>query len=635
MHIPRVVVGIDFGTYGSGIALLIGKNAIGAGEVKPTLLTAWPGQTVESPKNLTALLVEGEQDVAGWGYEARFHALTQRPAADAPQYFTGFKMGLMHHPAPKAALAELQEEQASNDSGGDIDGEDEQEVGETEVAPAQPDAGAIVAGVGDEQVEGEVQLWTSVDLKDLPRRERSEALITLYLQRLYLKALEETQRWGYGPDDIRWCITVPAIWTDEQKQAMRDCAIRAGLPAEDGRLILALEPEAAAHYARTSGVNVPGEQGHGDSDLETPGCVYVVVDCGGGTVDLTSYKNDAEGHMVEAGVPSGGPYGAEEINRAFRERVLVDRFGKADIVDMLEQKCPEAFLDLCEQWERSKLDFTADRTTPFFLNIPAAIDRALGAAVRKRLARKQEGTTDKIVVTVREAAELFDTVVPEILDLIDGQLKNAENMAAADSPRPLILLVGGFAASRYLQSAVTSHIGERARVLVPPDPAAAVLHGAALFAYEPRIRARRSRLTYGVSIAAEFEEGVDPEELVFVDSFGVKRCRNRFSKIVTRGDLIDTDEDSHGVYNPIEPTCAELAMRMYSSTEDDPRYVTDAGCQRIGHIEVDLSKVMEFAHKDRGVDLYLRFGETQIKARAVVKKSGEEVSTAIRFTSEY
>ncbi|MFG2298543.1 hypothetical protein [Streptomyces sp. NPDC048603] len=604
--------------------------------MKPTLVTAWPGQTVESPKNLTALLIDGEQDVAGWGYEARFQARTQRPAADAPRYFSGFKMGLMHRPTPTAALAELEDEEVLDDAEDDGDWDDEQDVSEPEVAWAQPDADATaLAGRREDPDEAGVRLWASVDLKDLPPRERSVALITLYLQRLYRRALDEAHRWGYGPDDIRWCVTVPAIWTDEQKQVMRDCAIRAGLPAEDGRLVLAIEPEAAAHYARTSGVNVPGEQGKGDSDLQAPGCRFVVVDCGGGTVDLTSYENDAEGQMVETGIPTGGPYGAEAINRAFRERLLVDRFGKAEIVDGLEERCPEAFLDLCEQWERSKLDFTADRTSPFFLNIPTAIDRALGAAVRKRLTRKQDGTNDQIVVTVKEAVELFDTVVPEILDLIDGQLKDTENVSPAGSPRPLILLVGGFAASRFLQSAVTSHIGERARVLVPPDPAAAVLHGAALFAYEPRIRARRSRLTYGVEIADEFAEGVDPEELHHFDSFGKKRCKKRFAKIVTRGDLIDTDEESHGVFDPIEPTTTAISIRLYSSTEDDPRYVTDAGCTAVGRIQVDLRKVMEFAHKDRGVDLYLRFGETQIKARAVVKKSGEEVSTTIRFTSDY
>ncbi|MFF3018233.1 Hsp70 family protein [Streptomyces sp. NPDC057939] len=604
---------------------------MGVDDVKPTLVTAWPGQTVESPKNLTALLIDGEQEVAGWGYEARFQALTRRPSAGGLRYFTGFKMDLMHRPAP---AAELEGERAPDEDEGD--GSREQYASEPVGTEPQRDPGATsLAGSEEGPYEEEVRSEVSVDLKDLPPRERSEALITLYLQHLYRRALEEAQRWGYGPDDIRWCLTVPAIWTDEQKQVMRDCAIRAGLPAEDGRLVLAIEPEAAAHYARTSGVNVPGEQGMEDSDLQTPGCRFVVVDCGGGTIDLTQYEIDAEGRMVETGVPTGGPYGAEEINRAFRERLLVDRFGKAETVDSLEAKCPEAFLDLCEQWERSKLDFTADRTSPFYLNIPTAIDRTLGTTVRKRLTRKQDGVNDQIVVTVKEAVELFDTVVPEILDLIDGQLKDAENLASAGSPRPLILLVGGFAASRFLQNAVTSHVGGRARVLVPPDPAAAVLHGAALFAYEPRIRARRSRLTYGVAISAVFEEGVDPEELAYVDSFGTKRCRNRFSKVVTRGDLVDTEEESHHTFCPVEPTNTGLTLDLYSSTANSPRYITDGDCTKIGRIRVDLRKVMEFAHKERDVSLYLRFGETQIKARAVVKKSGEEVSSTLRFLSDY
>lgn len=60
---------------------------------------------------------------------------------------------------------------------------------------------------------------------------------------------------------------------------MRAAAVAAGLENEDGQLILALEPEVASLWCVASGV-LSLEQGD----------VYMVVDCGGGTVDIAVHK---------------------------------------------------------------------------------------------------------------------------------------------------------------------------------------------------------------------------------------------------------------------------------------------------------------------------------------------------------
>ncbi|MFI8515340.1 Hsp70 family protein [Streptomyces sp. NPDC085460] len=605
---PRIVVGVDFGTYGSGAATLNKSKANDEDpDRKPTVLNSWPGQPVASPKNLTALLIGSDRQVLSWGYEARRRAQTQVPVPDGPRYFSAFKMGLMARPSSDQP-----------ESSAPTPADDEDAEGST----PPPGEGAEVAVACHQP---------PVHLHHLPEREQAEALIEAYLRRLVEAVIEEVQNAGYSASVIRWCLTVPAIWTDEQKQTMRELAIKAGMPAEEGRLILALEPEAAAHYARTCGVNVAGRDGAPDTDLTTPGCRFVVADCGGGTADLTAYEIEADGRMAEAALPTGGPHGSDAINRAFRDRLLVDRYGKTEIIEELAEHLPEALLDIMETWERAKLDFRPGDSDPIYIPIPAAIDRRLGAPARKRLSRKQDGVSNAIVVTAAETVELFDTVVPDILDLIDGQLKQLENVGAPDAPQPVVLLVGGFSASRYLQHAVREHVGARAQVLVPPDPGAAVLFGAAQFAYEPRTRARRSRLTYGVHVNRRFREGIDPESTRFITSDGVTRCNARFARMVTRGDLIDTETEVSDVFRPTEPTTQELTLDLYSSRDANPTYVTDEGCQKIGSIDIDLAKVMAFAHKDRDVTLYLRFGETQLRARAVVNKSGEEAATTVRF----
>ncbi|UWM47655.1 Hsp70 family protein [Streptomyces carpaticus] len=574
-------------------------------------------------KNLSALLVETTDEVTAWGYDARRRALNNAHGTEPPRYYSGFKMDLMEQAAA--------ERKDAGDDGSEI-GEDKprglnEEDDEEEDTSVEEDAD----GEGKEtaqDVAGRVDLSGS-------RRNKAESLIAAFLSRLRETALSQIKASGYDEDDIRWCLTVPAIWTDEQKQAMRDIAIKAGFPAEDGRLVLALEPEAAAHYALVSGVNVVGGEYPDGGGLVEPGCRFIVVDCGGGTVDLTAYENDEDGRLIEIGLPNGGPYGSEEINRAFRDEHLLDRFGKLEVLQDIAEQHPEALLDLTEAWERAKLHFGPGETDPIYLTLPTAIDRRIGATIRKRLARKQGGVTDAIVVTADEARKLFDNVIPDILDLIDEQFKEVENTASSGSREPVVMLVGGFGASPLLQYEVKEHLKGRAQVLVPPDPGAAVLYGAAHFAYEPHTRARRSRLTYGTSYTPEFEEGIDPEEYRFHLSSGEAHCRNRFSKLVTRGGLVDTAEEAYETFTPLEGMSSMATFNLYSSTEPDPRYVTDPGCECLGTITVDLEKVMAFALDDRGVTLYMKFGETEIKARAVVQKSGDEASTTLRFHTDY
>lgn len=79
--------------------------------------------------------------------------------------------------------------------------------------------------------------------------------------------------------DVLWVLTVPAIWDDSAKLLMRQAAVAAGLEMEDGQLMLALEPEAASLWCLASG----------GVSLEKDD-VYMVVDCGGGTVDITVHQ---------------------------------------------------------------------------------------------------------------------------------------------------------------------------------------------------------------------------------------------------------------------------------------------------------------------------------------------------------
>uniref|UniRef100_A0A8C8II28 Heat shock 70 kDa protein 12A n=1 Tax=Oncorhynchus tshawytscha TaxID=74940 RepID=A0A8C8II28_ONCTS len=226
-----------------------------------------------------------------------------------------------------------------------------------------------------------------------------------------LKELSDQAGAEFDNTNIRWVITVPAIWKMPAKQFMREAAYKAGLVPRDTpeQLIIALEPEAASIYCRklrlhqmidigtktTQNGFSPNENvGAGMTQAKEPvrskrqsrtflvenvigelwseleeGDRYVVVDCGGGTVDLTVHQIQLpEGHLKELYKASGGPYGSIGIDYEF-EKLLCKIFGP-DFIDQFKIKRPAAWVDLMIAFESRKRAAAPDRTNPLNINLP-------------------------------------------------------------------------------------------------------------------------------------------------------------------------------------------------------------------------------------------------------------------------
>lgn len=171
--------------------------------------------------------------------------------------------------------------------------------------------------------------------------------------------------------------------------------------------------------------------------------------------------------------------------------------------------------------------------------------------------------------------------------------------------------------------------------MVPPNPDIAVLFGAAHFCYDPQTRARRSRFTYGTEVNDDFEEGVDPEAKRYVTSRGKVTCAERFSVFTRAGASVPTDAEVMREYLPLEEAHTEVDFTIYATSQPDPRYVTDPGCDALATITVDLKPVMRFSLEERALRLFMRFGETEIKARAELVQGGGAIATSVRFHSNY
>jgi hypothetical protein len=582
-HGFRVAAAIDFGTHSTGYAWVPVDvlNDVPA-ERKIQFRTQWPDQPLPAVKVLSAVLFGSSGVVDAWGYAAR---KKHRNSINAPQgsYYYGFKLALQRGASSGHLLL-----------------------------PAQENAVAVTGG---------------------------------YLREIVREALRDIGASGYQPGDIRWCITVPSIWGDEAISRTRRAAEMAGLPTDSERLLLVYEPEAAALHCRIRGANlVGGEQGPGIASL-LASSRYMVVDCGGGTVDITSYRTDGSGQLEQIGQVSGGTLGSEYVNLAFITEVVADRLGGLEAVTDVARRHENALLELADAWEERKHTVAAVAADdgsvridePVHVPLNRLIYRALEEVVpdlSERLLRLQ-GDDNHIVVGPPELVKLFEGVVAGILDNVDKQLTAMKDQCGPIEGLETVLLVGGFAQSAYLQLRLSEHLRSRAQIRVPPASAQAVLTGAVHICYNPElIIARRSRYTYGFSINPYFEQGVDEEDRKFISGYGEALCEDRFSKVVTINQTVPADHEVKINVCALGPDDSEMIIELFTSTDSDPRYVD--GCTARGQFVVDISSTAGkgLPADKRSVDLVFKFGGAEITVLATEVASGRIVSQTISFEQQ-
>ncbi|MEZ0114636.1 molecular chaperone DnaK (HSP70) [Catenulispora sp. EB89] len=569
MSTVRVVAAIDFGTYATGFAWAYKRRDRPLVPEAIQLYDSWPGAAVPYHKNLTALLLDEVGEVADWGYRAHNRHMQERDSQNT--YHVRFKMGLLR----ESALA-----------------------ARAEARPDRPASGAQTPGYPP------------------------EFLVTQYLKAFCEHALNEVlTRSKVRADEILWCLTVPAIWRDQERRMMRSCAEQAGLPGSPERLLIAVEPEVAALYARQAG----------EAKLNEPGSRFMVVDAGGGTVDLTSYEVAPAG-LTEIGLSTGGKHGATYSDAYLVDRILADRIGP-EVLSTIVRNSPELLHKVSAQWELAKRTFDPEQTYPVVLDISSPMLRAISAAegARSRLAKAQGGVDDQFVLTPKEVKQAFDHTIHPLLELVREQLKTVGPKSVSQ-----ILLVGGFAQSRYLQEQLRKAFdSRRMQVVVPTTPAAAILLGAVFYANDPTlIRGRTTKLTYGISFAEPFERGIDPESTLMIQYDGQELCSARFKAFVRAGDVVEPGTRVPVRAFPILAGQRSMGLKVVVTEEKTPRYVTDEGCRELGVIEIDMSKTLDLPPAERMIEINMVFGGTEVETVARDPRTGEEERLFIDFVEE-
>ncbi|KAF9463313.1 hypothetical protein BDZ94DRAFT_1282511 [Collybia nuda] len=514
----KMSISIDFGTTFSGVAY--GSSRIAGGQVQQIL--NWPGSFETFRKIPTCLLYDEHGRILAWGLEAK--NAQPMPGTTSCEWF---KLFLEPH-----ALRD-----------------------ESAVDPRLP---------------------------QLPIGKRAVDLIIDFLSCLWEYAKERiTQEIGAVADlnsaDV-W-LTVPAAWDAKGCDIMREAAIAAGLVqsyrADDvnwrDRLRIITEPEAAAvHCAHLT-----------DLHHLKPSQNFVVVDAGGGTVDLIIGQM-ANLEIAEMCARSGANCGSLFLDLRFRELVkalLADHPAHLDAASL-------AYFSA----ETDKLNYSGfnDDDNMFHFtcfNVEDPHDPSVGLidgqlSIPGNLLRR----------------EVFDPVVAEVLQLIEDQTRKLDQRIDA------LLLVGGFAGSEYLKQRVEEQFSSRIRVIArPADADTATLRGAAQYGLARRplvssVIAPRSYIMK-VKLPADQEDWMKRPAYIKTNDAGVSICENRLQYLVSKGAILRKGQrltTKFCKFSQSTQDSAFIAILYTSDTDKIMRYTDEGETSELCKWTVDLSSLPTF-----------------------------------------
>jgi hypothetical protein len=390
------------------------------------------------------------------------------------------------------------------------------------------------------------------------------------------------------------------MWSERAKDTMKRCA----LAADMSNVVIVLEPEAASLCVQTQ----QGAQVRADDSV-------LVVDCGGGTVDLVTHLVHKDGTVKELTAGRGECFGGSHVDANFAE-MLQNKYSTT-FVEWAMRK-PKDVLRLRRNWLATKANFGSPGWLHrVLLNLPPSLQTALEAA-----GFMDEESDGELELSEREMKSIFDPVVDRIIALTTTQFA-----ATAHAPTKL-LLVGGFAASPYLQQRVREAFESRVEIVVPPTPGAAVVKGAVIYGLKPHaIQGRVLRRTFGVEVARSYKENRhNPKHRYHCPDLDKTFALQVFLPLVRAEAMVESGFVARTKIKATSATSQSMTLLFYSCLQRNPVHLDEPGVRPEGVVTV----AMPGEGLDRFITVEMKFGRTQIQASGI-NENGDRVETALQF----
>ena len=406
------------------------------------------------------------------------------------------------------------------------------------------------------------------------------------------------------------------------------------------KLSLALEPEVAALYAQQYSpvVGPPPEK-------------YMVVDVGGGTVDVTVHDK-SNGKICVILPPMGGTFGGTKVNEAlsFLLEELVQDKAFSSFLQCDELSSKAALNTLCYiEFEKEKKKFgdkyegsSTLSSEEMSIALPNRFVNFYNSMKLEKRAQELGMTFEKGDGVLCIPYQLVESrlFMPTTNDIIQCGRRALDQLL---SEIETVYLVGGFGGSHFLRKKIEEAISKHYdlfydSIACPQHPELAVVMGAVMWRIDPDIiQSRVADATYGIGVAPVFNPLIHDEHYRYLDEEdGKLRCRNVFEVFVLKGDVIK-DEVYKSTLIPAYQKDTQVCIPIYSTADNGVRYIRDKEgkltVRKIGELVLNIPNPGNIPLNEREYDVFMDFSGTEIQAKAQYSVTKEEVETVCDFLS--
>ncbi|KAK0448948.1 uncharacterized protein EV420DRAFT_1647225 [Desarmillaria tabescens] len=426
-------------------------------------------------------------------------------------------------------------------------------------------------------------------------------------------------------DHIEFVLSHPNGWEGAQQRKLRRAAVYAGLIPDDDkgheRIHFVTEGEASLHFCID----------HGLSPYITDGEGVMVVDAGGGTIDISTYSSISSSTGVDQSF--------EEIAAPtclFSGSIFVTRRAHSFLWKKLKGSpyAQEVGL-IADCFDKTTKHRFRNANEPAYIKFGTMRDTDIQLDIRSGQLRL-EGS---------DVASFFEPSVSSIIRGIDGQRSIATKHVSS------IFLVGGFAANTYLFSKMRQHIEPAGLSFCRPDSHVnkAVADGAVSFYIRDIVSVRVAKYNYGSIVNTRFLplhiEHARRKDQVFIGADGDDRLGGQYSITLPKDTRVFKTQEFRTSYwryrrEKSNMNTIEVDVLCYRGHEINPRWMDREpdNYSVLFTVVANTSKAAEslkaLPRKGGGFyysltyDIAICFGQTELKAQICWK---EDVSSFPQF----
>ncbi|TEB26535.1 hypothetical protein FA13DRAFT_1888794 [Coprinellus micaceus] len=425
--------------------------------------------------------------------------------------------------------------------------------------------------------------------------------------------------------DIDFVISHPNGWEGYQQTQMREAVVKAGFVPDTreghARVSFVTEGEASLHFSIRNGLPT-GAMEKGDG--------VVIVDAGGGTIDISTYSR-----QVQPGyVPKDNVF--EEIAAPqchFYGSVFVSIHARLALQELLEESDYLDDLDhIVRCFDRTTKIRFSDDSQAQYIKFGSTRDNDANCGIR----------FGQLKVAGEQVASFFEPSIKCIVDAIKDQIKTAHKRISH------VVLVGGFASSDWLFTQVQSRLSGDGLNTIRPEIYVnkAVSDGAISFYLDHLVKTRVSKMAYGTFRHIEYDAS-DAEHRVRLASTqimpsGRKVVPDSFAVILPRNMQVQEEKEFQKKFWKEGVSKEELNLDKvtsevwaYTGNSANPKWknVEEDCYKKLCTIEMDLSHLpLRPSDKVEGTgDFFyleygyiLQFSAVELKAQISWVENGAE-----------